>query len=39
VDARAILRIVRDEDFLVAKFPIDQPVPRNVLRERPSMKI
>ena len=39
VDVMATLRIVPGEDTLVAIFPIDRPVPRNVLRARHSMKI
>ena len=39
VDVRATLRIVQYEDILDEIFPIRQPAPRIVLRERRSMKI
>ena len=39
VGVRAIMRIVRYEDFRTGIFPIDRLARRNVLQERRSMKI
>jgi hypothetical protein len=39
VEVKATLPIVQDEDFRVAKFPIDRLAQRNARRELRSMKI